>query len=111
MLKIVRTVGAIPMVVGLLLVSSPGVRAAQRADVKPTAVETFNSIDFTDPNCWKFDVSGGHIEYTNMCTSNANVEMVHADGSEATHVIAPKGKLIFLGGNTVHIIGQIEEIE
>ncbi|MBI3950847.1 MAG: hypothetical protein HY314_10390 [Acidobacteria bacterium] len=93
----------------VLFVIAVGARTMQPPPVKPAAVEAFNELEFEDPNCWQFMISGGHIEYTNTCASNTEVEMEHVDGSKAIHVIAPGGKLVAFGGNMVHIIGQVEE--
>ena len=87
------------------------IRVAKSAQNKPSGivVETFTEIEFVDQKCWSLQTlqaTSAHIEYTNTCSANSNVLLTHVDGTQETFVVAPNGKLIFLGGNVVHIIKE-----
>jgi hypothetical protein len=89
-----------------LFVAIPAAKSAQN---KPSGITvlTFAGIDFVDPKCWTLQTlsaNSAHIEYTNTCTGSSSVILTHVDGTEETFLVAPSGRLIFLGGNVVHII-------
>ena len=89
-------------------------RVANTAPVPPPkgiAVEIFTEIEFgNNPQCWTVTIPSTGIEYTNSCGGAAAVDVVltHLDGTKATFLIAPGGRLIFLNGsgNIVHIIKE-----
>ncbi len=76
------------------------------------AVETFTAVDFVEnPQCFKVQISGTSIQYTNTCPIAAvNVVVTRPDLSQTTFLIAYKGQLVFLNGspNVVHVIKEQE---
>ncbi len=70
------------------------------------AVETFTRIDFVEDRCWNFLVGSGIIQYTNGCVLNSAVVLTLLDGTQKTFLVAPQGKLVFLGGSVVHILKE-----
>ncbi len=71
------------------------------------AIETFTKIDFVNDRCWQISVNSGIIQYTNAC-ANTGVVLTLLDGTtQKSFLVAPQGKLIFLGGNVVHIIREL----
>jgi len=71
------------------------------------AIESFTKIDFVNNLCWKLSVGSGNIQYTNACSFSSDVVLTLLDGvTQATFTVAPKGKLIFLGGSVVHIFRE-----
>ena len=84
-----------------------GMMGTVSAAPKEIAIETFTEIDFVEDICWKFSVSSGNIQYTNRCVVGSDVVVTLLDGTtQKTFTVAPNGKLIFLGGSVVHIIGE-----
>ena len=70
-------------------------------------IETFTKIDFVNDRCWQLSVNSGIVQYTNGC-SNTAVVLTLLDGiTQKSFLIAPQGKLIFSGGNVVHIITEL----
>lgn len=71
------------------------------------AIETFTKIDFVNNLCWKMSVGSGNVQYTNACGFSSEIVLTHLDGiTQESFTVAPKGKLIFLGGNVVHIFRE-----
>ena len=93
-----------------LFVETQVANAAPVPPPKGMAVEIFTEIEFgSNPQCWTVSLPSTGIEYTNSCGAAAPVDIVltHLDGSKATFLIAPNGRLIFVGnGNVVHIIKE-----
>jgi hypothetical protein len=89
-------------------------RIANSAPPKGIAVRTFTEVDFPhNPQCWAVSVST-FIQYTNSCAVNFIVDVVltFADKTQESFVMAPSGKLIFIGGspNVVHIVKENIEV-
>ncbi len=83
------------------------VQLANSINVTGIAIESFTKIDFVDDRCWKFSVGSGTILYTNICLANTAVVLTLLDGqTHKSFLVAPQGKLIFLGGSVVHIIKE-----
>jgi len=90
-----------------------GTRTANSAaPPKGIAVQTFLYLDFpNNPQCWTVNVSGTNvIQYTNGCGSALPVDVLvtHTDGTTEDFLMAPSGRLLFLGGSpgVVHIIKE-----
>jgi len=109
-----RSPGFYLLLCGVMLLSLfVETQVANAAPVPPPrgmAVETFTEIEFgSNPQCWTVSLPSTGIEYTNSCGAAAPVDIVltHLDGSKTTFLIAPNGRLIFVGnGNVVHIIKE-----
>ena len=69
-------------------------------------IETFTKIDFVNDLCWQISVNSGIIQYTNGCGNTAVVLTLLDGTTQKSFLIAPQGKLIFSGGNVVHIIKE-----
>ncbi len=70
-------------------------------------IQTFTNIEFADDRCWNVSLGSGSIVYTNVCFSNSYVVLTLLDGiTRRTFAVAPKGRLILLGGSVVHIIRE-----
>ena len=87
-------------------------RVANSAETKPKeiTIQTFSEINFVDDKCWTPTVNTTNIQYVNKCTVNSDVVVTQVDGTtQETFTVAPNGKLVFLGGNVVHIIREQTE--
>lgn len=70
-------------------------------------IVNFSRIDFVTDTCWKNSVGSGTLQYTNGCRVNSDVIVTLPDGvTQETFSVAPKGVLVFLGGNIVHILRE-----
>lgn len=90
-------------------------RIANSAPPRGIAVRTFTEVDFPhNPQCWAVSVSATSVQYTNSCAANFTVDVVltYPDTTQETFLMAPAGKLVFIGGsgNVVHIIKENIEL-
>ncbi len=90
-----------------LFVKAEVANSAAPPPPKGIAIEIFSKVDFVDDACWKFSVGSGSIFYTNNCRVNSDVVVTLPDGvTQETFSVAPRGSVIFLGGNVVHIVRE-----
>jgi len=91
----------------MLLSLSMKVQVANSVNVTGITIQSFTKIDFQNDGCWISSVGSGTIQYTNFCLTNSVVVLTLLDGiTQKTFLVAPQGKLIFLGGSVVHIIKE-----
>ena len=97
------------LIFGILLGSYSVALGADRQQPSPSVVRTFLEIELLNPACWRYVTAFGIVEYENICSGDSKVSVVKSDGKPATYLISPHGKLVFVGGNAVHIFGKVKE--
>ena len=94
------------LVFGMVSGAHPSALGAESPQPRPWMVQTFLEIELLNPACWRYVTAFGIVEYENICSADSKVALVKGDGKAATYAIPPHGKLVFIGGNTVHIFGK-----
>ncbi len=83
------------------------VQTVNSANITGITIQSFTKIDFVEDRCWTPAVVSGIIQYTNVCVVNSAVVLTLLDGiTQKSFLVAPQGKLLFVGGSVVHIIKE-----